>query len=117
MVDHDVIRLNALDGRDARGFDVSVAGLAALLVAKLRKIAEREAAPERWVAKDGLDVLRILRAPDLLQVGATLVGLQKHPSPVRSRGKRGSSCSACLGSEAAMGLNWRCVPALGSKTL
>jgi len=72
LVDHSVIRLAALDERDGRSFEVAVAGLAALVVAKVHKLAERESNPERWAAKDGLDVLRILRAADLREVGDTL---------------------------------------------
>jgi hypothetical protein len=72
LVDHAVIRLPALDDEDARSFEVAVAGLAALVVAKVHKLAERESNPERWAAKDGLDVLRILRAADPRSVGETL---------------------------------------------
>jgi hypothetical protein len=79
IVDHDVVRLAALDESDTREFDVAVAGLAALLVAKLHKLSEREATPDRWAPKDALDVLRILRGSDLRQIGSTLVELQQHP--------------------------------------
>ena len=48
IVDHGMIRLTALETGDTREFEVAVAGLAALLVAKLHKLAEREATPERW---------------------------------------------------------------------
>lgn len=65
MVDHSILRLAALDASDRRELEVPVAGLAALLVAKLHKLAEREANPDRWAPKDGLDVLRILRGADL----------------------------------------------------
>ena len=41
---------------------VAVAGPAALFVAKVHKISERVDEPDRLVAKDALDVLRILRA-------------------------------------------------------
>jgi hypothetical protein len=43
-------------------FEIKVAGPAALLVAKLHKIAERVDEPDRAVDKDALDVLRVLRA-------------------------------------------------------
>lgn len=77
LVDHTVVRIEALEEGDARAFDVAVAGPAALLIAKLHKIAEREAVPDRTVAKDGLDVLRILRRADLEEVGATLARLEQ----------------------------------------
>jgi len=79
IVDHTVVRLTALDPVDTRAHGVAVAGLAALLVAKLHKIAERETTPDRWAPKDGLDILRILRAADLRQVATTLSGLEKNP--------------------------------------
>jgi hypothetical protein len=44
IVDNSIHHLTALDAADARTFEVAIAGLAALLVAKLHKIAEREAA-------------------------------------------------------------------------
>ena len=78
LVDHRMIRLAALEPGDTREFEVEVAGLAALLVAKLHKLAEREATSERWAAKDGLDVLRILRGADLQQVAETLLDLETH---------------------------------------
>jgi hypothetical protein len=47
VVDHAVHRLAALEPADGRCFDVYVAGLASLLVAKLHKIAERKDNAER----------------------------------------------------------------------
>lgn len=79
IVDHRIVRLASLAPEDTRSFDVAVAGPAGLLVAKLHKIAEREATPERSAQKDGLDVLRILRAMDLAQLAATLSLLEAHP--------------------------------------
>jgi len=61
LVDNTLKRVMALNPRDHRGFDIRVAGPAALLVAKLHKIDERKDVPERLQSKDGLDVLRILR--------------------------------------------------------
>ncbi|OGQ78069.1 MAG: hypothetical protein A2289_21270 [Deltaproteobacteria bacterium RIFOXYA12_FULL_58_15] len=78
IVDNDVVTLTALDPSDAREIDVAVAGVGALLVAKLHKLAERETAPSRWAPKDGLDVLRILQSANLPQLGATLAGLERH---------------------------------------
>lgn len=62
LVDRQQTRIEALDDEDGRTFDVAVAGPAALLVAKLHKIAERVDNPGRSVDKDALDVLRLLRA-------------------------------------------------------
>ncbi len=64
LLDHSVMRLNALDENDRREFEVRVAGPSALLVAKLHKLAERSGEREarRLKDKDALDVLRLLRA-------------------------------------------------------
>jgi hypothetical protein len=79
IVDNSIVRQAALDTNDARTFEVAVAGLAALLVAKLHKIAERETMMDRQNAKDGLDVLRILRSADLRQVASKLTELATDP--------------------------------------
>ncbi len=63
LVDFDVMRLTALDPADTRAVDLRVAGPAALLVAKLHKIAER-AGTDRQEDKDALDVLRLLRGTE-----------------------------------------------------
>jgi hypothetical protein len=78
IVDNTVVTLTALDPSDTRAIDVAIASVGALLVAKLHKLAEREPNPARWSPKDGLDVLRILQAADLGQLGATLAGLERH---------------------------------------
>jgi len=66
LVDNDVLPIGALDPNDGRVAQVKVAGLAALLVSKLFKLAEREdSAPSRLVDKDAHDVYRILQGADL----------------------------------------------------
>jgi hypothetical protein len=64
LIDHSVMRLNALDENDRREFEVRVAGPSALLVAKLHKLADRsgQGDAKRLKDKDALDVLRLLRA-------------------------------------------------------
>jgi len=61
LVDRRQRTIEALDGADGRAFEVAVAGPAALMVAKLHKIAERIDKPGRSEDKDALDVLRLLR--------------------------------------------------------
>ncbi|MCB1256175.1 MAG: hypothetical protein KDB26_03670 [Microthrixaceae bacterium] len=61
VVDNEWMVVGALSGKDNRRFDVRVAGLAALVVAKVHKIAERiEDSPGRLVDKDAHDLDRIL---------------------------------------------------------
>lgn len=62
LVDRQEMTIESLDDEDGRAFDLAVAGPAALLVAKLHKIAERVDSPGRREDKDALDVLRLLRA-------------------------------------------------------
>ncbi len=69
LVDADVLSVGALDPGDGRLLDVRVAGPAALLVAKVHKIDDRDGT-DRTSDKDALDVLRLLRGtlgPDLAQ--------------------------------------------------
>lgn len=65
LVDNSKMLIRAIgaDG-DPRGFEVSVAGPAALLVAKLHKIHDRIDNPSRRDNKDAHDVYRLLRAVD-----------------------------------------------------
>jgi hypothetical protein len=62
LVDQEPRVIEALDPADRRQFTIGVAGPAALLVAKLIKIAERQTQAERRrIIKDGHDVYRLLR--------------------------------------------------------
>lgn len=67
MVDEDVMTLAALETADARSFNLRIAGPAALLVAKVHKIAERQAT-DRQIDKDALDVLRLLRGTETAEL-------------------------------------------------
>lgn len=62
LVDQDSRQIEALEADDPRQFTIAVAGPAALLVAKLHKLLDRETQSDaRHVAKDGHDVYRLLR--------------------------------------------------------
>jgi hypothetical protein len=78
VVDHSRVRLAALDPVDGRSFDVRVAGVSALLVAKLHKISERKDTVDRRQDKDGLDVLRILRFADTAYLAEVMKKLSSH---------------------------------------
>jgi hypothetical protein len=79
VVDHALVRVGSLDAADTRAFDVRVAGVAALMVAKLHKIAERKGPPDRLQDKDGLDVLRLLRFAETAHLASRLAKLAAHP--------------------------------------
>lgn len=72
--DNNTMELRALDPKDTRIAIVKVASPAALVVAKLIKLDERIAGPkpDRILAKDASDVLRMLRYNDAAAIGATL---------------------------------------------
>lgn len=75
VVDNEVHVIGALDDGDARSFEIRVAGPAALIVSKVVKIAERREQPLRLKPKDGLDVLRLLRAVDTTRLARGLAAL------------------------------------------
>lgn len=62
VVDYSHLAMSALDESDPRTFTVKVAGPAALIVAKMHKLGERQAqSPHRLLDKDAHDVYRLLR--------------------------------------------------------
>jgi hypothetical protein len=79
VVDQALHRVASLDPADARTFDLAVAGLPSLLVAKLHKIAERKDNAERSQDKDSLDVLRMLRFAETNHLAETLMMLTQNP--------------------------------------
>ncbi|MGI8632163.1 MAG: hypothetical protein ACR2NA_06380 [Solirubrobacterales bacterium] len=62
VVDNGPLELVSLEGDDPRAIMVNVAGFGALLVAKLHKLGDRLATPERLHAKDAGDVYRLFDA-------------------------------------------------------
>lgn len=74
LVDNDIMSVGALDA-DPRSFPVRVAGVAALLVSKVHKVAERLDDPKRddYIAKDALDMLRLLRGSDIDSIARILL--------------------------------------------
>jgi hypothetical protein len=69
IVDADLMPVVALDQSDLRTFEIRVAGAAALLVAKVHKINERDGT-DRSSDKDALDVLRLLRGTGIDDLAA-----------------------------------------------
>ena len=79
IVDNSLVDIGALDPRDPRVYTTRVAGPAALLVAKLHKIGERTAVPDRLVDKDAHDIYRILVAIPTAQLATALRTLTTDP--------------------------------------
>lgn len=71
VVDNSRMVIHALDETDGRNFEAIVAGPAALLVAKLHKIAERADTPHRLNDKDAHDVYRLLIATQSSDIAHT----------------------------------------------
>jgi hypothetical protein len=72
LVDNGTIALQALAPADGRIIEATVAGVAALVVAKAHKLGERlQRAPDRLGPKDALDVLRLLRSSESDALAAT----------------------------------------------
>jgi hypothetical protein len=77
LADNAIMQIGSLEPGDHRRFKIAVAGPAALLVAKLHKIAERsEVRVSRLGDKDALDALRILRAVPTDALANTIVTLR-----------------------------------------
>ena len=62
VVDYELMTVDSLDPLDGRSFDANVAGPAALIVAKLHKLGERQTFEDRLIDKDAHDLYRIFRA-------------------------------------------------------
>jgi hypothetical protein len=80
LVDHSSMTVTALEPSDTRQFDVEVAGVAALLVAKAHKIHDRLQSnrPGRAEDKDAADVHRIMQTTSPTDVAARLATLRQH---------------------------------------
>ena len=72
LVDRSPIEISSLDVGDARRIVVDVAGEAALLVAKLHKLGDRLARPDRLQPKDAGDVYRLFDVVDPDEMAARL---------------------------------------------
>jgi hypothetical protein len=75
LVDQSPMPLHGLAAGDNRTVEVPVAGVGALLVAKVHKLAERvqeNRRPQRIHAKDAGDVLRLIRVTAVDEMAATL---------------------------------------------
>lgn len=81
LIDNEVMSIEALKPDDRRSVRLRVAGVAALLVAKTHKIADRieSGREDRLGDKDGADVLRLMGASSPTAVAATFSQLMNDP--------------------------------------
>jgi hypothetical protein len=77
VIDHGLMEVSALAPDDHRVHRANVAGPAALLVAKLHKIGERQETPNRLVDKDAHDIYRLLTAIPTARLAASIRRLQR----------------------------------------
>jgi hypothetical protein len=71
-VDHAPITVQSLDADDERAYAVNVANPAALLIAKLHKLGDRQDAPGRLHDKDAHDIYRLLVSVPTADLASTL---------------------------------------------
>jgi hypothetical protein len=76
-VDHAPITVQALGADDKPAYAVNVAGPAALLIAKLHKLRDRQDAPGRLHDKDAHDIYRLLVSVPTEDLALTLRGLHE----------------------------------------
>jgi hypothetical protein len=88
VVDHAEMEIRSLSAEDPRVLSAQVAGPAALLVAKLHKLGERQANPTRLVDKDAHDIYRLLVAIPTSHLAAALHRLSNDDlaGPVTTKG-------------------------------
>lgn len=79
VIDNDLMEVAALGTADERSHHARVAGPAALLVAKVHKIAERVASPARLVDKDAHDIYRVLVDTETVVLASTFRRLLDDP--------------------------------------
>lgn len=81
LVDNEALEISALDPADSRSTTVKVAGVAALIVAKIHKLSDRVTGnrSDRIKDKDAADVVRLMGAEKASSVAATLTDLSSHP--------------------------------------
>lgn len=79
LVSHRLMSIGALAPGDDRSYDINIAGPAALLVAKVHKIADRtnDSSNERVKDKDAFDIYRLLRSVDAAKLAMEVHRLLK----------------------------------------
>ena len=105
LIDRQRMEIAALDRAAERSVVMLVAGPAALLVAKVHKIAERTGTGDRAPAKDALDVLRLLQATETATLAARLVDLADDTVSAEVAAEAVSQLAPLFGSLDAVGIS------------
>jgi hypothetical protein len=77
VVDHAPMTVTALDPNDGRSAEMEVAGVGALLVAKLHKLGKRQDTPGRLLDKDAHDIYGLLVAAETVTLATAFARLQR----------------------------------------
>ena len=104
LVNRERMEITALDPGVERSSAMLVAGPAALLVAKVHKIAERTGTRDRVRDKDALDVLRLLQAIDTPTFAAGLAQLASHEMSARVTAEAVSQLAPLFGNPDSVGV-------------
>lgn len=104
LVHRERVRIASLHPGDARTVAMLVAGPAALLVAKVHKIAERSGTRGRVSDKDALDVLRLLQAIDTATLAEGLAQLENHEISAAVTTEAVSQLASLFGTPEAAGI-------------
>ncbi|MYH27269.1 MAG: hypothetical protein F4018_09920 [Acidobacteria bacterium] len=105
LVDRERMEIASLDPGDERSIEMLVAGPAALLVAKVHKIADRAEIGSRVSDKDALDLLRLLRAIDTATLAAGLLRLADQELGAAVTADAMSRLGALFGRPEAVGIS------------
>ena len=114
IVDNAPMTIGALDPGDRRQTTVAVAAPAALLVAKLYKIGERQHQPRRLVNKDAHDIYRLLVATDPAAIATRLVEPPRTSCAVPPRARRSPICGSCSADRTRSARRWPAPPSSSS---
>lgn len=106
LVDNDLMAVQALDPGDRRRAQLRIAGVAALLVAKVHKLNDRitSGRKDRLNDKDAADVVRLLQTSSPAVVASTLQGLRDHPVAGRSTRIAVGHFGKLFGNRAGLGI-------------
>jgi hypothetical protein len=77
VVDHAPMTVTALDPNDGRSAEMEVAGVGALLVAKLHKLGKRQDTAGRLLDKDAHDIYGLLVAAETVTLATAFARLQR----------------------------------------
>lgn len=106
LIDNEVMSVRSLEPDDRRRVEIRVAGVAALLVAKAHKIADRveKENDDRLKDKDAADVVRLMQGSSPDVVAITLRELRADPAAGASTGSGLDRLQGLFGSRGGAGI-------------